>query len=311
MYSFDKVIIPSFDILKSIVHSDKNVITIMKRNHWTLSTNTVNKLMVNLDLLRTEGVPETNFPKYLISKPRAFALDANSFKEIVDKVKDTGFDPSKTTFLIAIHAFSSMSEASWREKMDVYKRWGWSEDQIQTAFRNNPHCMKASEKKIMAVMNFFVNEMGHQSLSIAQHPRVFTCSLKERIIPRCSVIRILVSRGLIKEKISMSTISTMVDKSFVEKFVIKYEQQVPELMKVFQGQLHYVDYLISYIYSVCSPFLFMHVLLSTKYSYIWIWLPTRFFFMVLLKMVFITWSSLLILLLPTGTTNLVIQPIIP
>ncbi|RZC76262.1 hypothetical protein C5167_000366 [Papaver somniferum] len=42
---------------------------------------------------------------------------------------------------------------------------------------------------------------------------VFSRSLKERLIPRCSVIRILVSKGLIKKMISINALSTMVDES--------------------------------------------------------------------------------------------------
>ncbi|RZC82349.1 hypothetical protein C5167_045126 [Papaver somniferum] len=172
----------------------------------------VKALMVNLKLLRCEeGVPENNILKYLIKKPGSFMVDSKRFVKIVRKVKGSGFNPSYTM------------------------RWGWSDDRIQTAFRKNPQCMMVSEKKIMAIMNFLVNEMGYDSSIVAEYPKVFNHRLKERIIPRCSVIRILVSRGLIKENISLGTFSTMVDKSFLEKFVIKYEQEVPELMKIFQG----------------------------------------------------------------------------
>ncbi|RZC76228.1 hypothetical protein C5167_000539 [Papaver somniferum] len=94
----------------------------------------------------------------------------------------------------------------------------------------------ASEKKIMAVMSFLVNEMGYDSSSAAECPLVIDCSLKWRIIPRCSVIKILVSKGLIKELIPLRALSTMVDEAFLEKFVFKYEQQVPGLMKIFKGQ---------------------------------------------------------------------------
>ncbi|XP_026412883.1 uncharacterized protein LOC113308634 [Papaver somniferum] len=235
--SLSEALIPSFDILKSIVQSDQNVIKMIKRNARIITT--VKRVMVNLELLRNEGVPESKISRYIIDKPRAYTGDADSFKEIVEKVKDMGFNRLQGTFLRAIQGLTSMSEVNWRKKEDVYKTWGWSEDHIQTAFRKNPQCMTVSEKKIMAVMNFLVNEMGYESLSIAERPTVICCSMKERIIPRCSVIRILVSRGLIKEKIAISTISKMLDKSFLEKYVIKYEQEVPELMKVFQGQLNY------------------------------------------------------------------------
>ncbi|XP_026416101.1 uncharacterized protein LOC113311483 [Papaver somniferum] len=159
--SFNKGIIPSFDILKSILQTDQNVIKMIKRNYWILGTNLVKRLMVNLELLRKEGVPATNVSKYLIQNPRTFAADADIFKEIVEKVKDMGFNHLQTRFLKAIVVFTKISEVNWSNKMDVYKRWGWSENQIQAAFRRPPGCMTASEKKIMAVMNFPVNEMGH------------------------------------------------------------------------------------------------------------------------------------------------------
>ncbi|XP_026427759.1 uncharacterized protein LOC113323641 [Papaver somniferum] len=240
---FNNEIIPSFDILKSILHSDQNVIKMIKRNYRILSSNHVKRLMVNLELLRNQGVPEPHISIYLIRQPTAFSGDVAKFRKIVEKTKEMGFHPFNTMFLVAIQGLASMSEANWREKKDVYKRWGWSEDHIQTAFRKFPYCMTVSEKKIMAVMNFLVNEMGYNSLSISTTPVVFCYSLKDRIIPRCSVIRILVSKGLIQEKNCINSLSTMVDKSFLEKFVKKYEEEVPEIMKVFQCQLKYQDLL--------------------------------------------------------------------
>lgn len=117
---------------------------------------------------------------------------------------------------------------------------GLSEDQIQTAFRKSPHCMLVSVKKITAVMDFLVSEMG----SIVENPLILNSSLKKRIIPRCSIIRILVSNGLIKKTISLSSLSVMVDKYFLDKFVKPYEQEFPELIEVFQGQSSYQDILL-------------------------------------------------------------------
>ncbi|XP_026427586.1 uncharacterized protein LOC113323483 [Papaver somniferum] len=236
---FNNEIIPSFDILKSILHSDQNVIKMIKRNCRILSSNHVKRLMVNLELLRNQGVPEPHISICLIRQPTVFSGDVAKFRKIVEKTKEMGFHPLNTRFLVAIQGLASMSEANWREKKDVYKRWGWSEDHIQTAFKKHPQCMTVSEKKIMEVMNFLVNEMGYDPSNVAECPLILDCSLKWRIIPRCSIIKILVSRGLIKKHISLSTLTTMVDESFVEKFVKKYEEEVPGVMKIFQGQLNY------------------------------------------------------------------------
>ncbi|XP_026391547.1 uncharacterized protein LOC113287093 isoform X1 [Papaver somniferum] len=123
--------------------------------------NGLKQLRVNVKLLRCEGVPESYIIKYLIIKPRSFMADADKFNKIVEKLKGMGFDPLATTFLQAIERLTSMTEATWRKKMDVYKRRSWSEDHLHTAFRKCPSCMKASEKKITAVMDFLVNEIGY------------------------------------------------------------------------------------------------------------------------------------------------------
>ncbi|XP_026418040.1 uncharacterized protein LOC113313475 isoform X2 [Papaver somniferum] len=236
-------IIPSFEILKSIVHSDVHVIKMIKRNSWIISADRIKRVMVNVELLRNEGVPETNIHMCLSAQPRAYSESANRFKEILEKVKEMGFHHLQTTFLRAIHGLTSMNGANWRKKMDVYKRWGWSEDHIHAAFRKHPSCMMASEKKIMGIMNFLVNDMGHNSLSISGASKVFCYSLKNRIIPRCSVVKILVSKGLIQKKPCINSFVTITDKSFLEKYIKKYELEVPELMKVFQRQLNYLDLL--------------------------------------------------------------------
>ncbi|XP_026420604.1 uncharacterized protein LOC113316668 [Papaver somniferum] len=150
-------------------------------------------------------------------------------------------NPLRHIFIVDIKGLTWMSDATWKTKVDVFKRWGWSEEHIQTAFRKHPYYMMHSEKKITAVMDFLVNEMGYDSLSIAENPKIFHSSLKKRIIPRCSIIIILVSKGLIKKKNPLTSLSGMTDESFSEKFVKLYEREAPEVMKVFQGQLNYED----------------------------------------------------------------------
>jgi mTERF domain-containing protein len=64
-------------------------------------------------------------------------------------------------------------------------RWGWSEDDVLSAFRKFPQCMIMSEKKIMQVMDCLVNKMGWPSGMVAKNPVVMGFSLEKRIIPRC------------------------------------------------------------------------------------------------------------------------------
>ncbi|OVA06456.1 Mitochodrial transcription termination factor-related [Macleaya cordata] len=85
----------------------------------------------------------------------------------------------------------------------------------------------ASEKKITGIMDFLVNQMGYSPSILAQRPAVLMLSLEKRIIPRCLVVRILVSKGLIKKQFRITTVLTQVERFFLKNYVIKYEQEVP------------------------------------------------------------------------------------
>ncbi|XP_026413803.1 uncharacterized protein LOC113309579 [Papaver somniferum] len=125
-----------------------------------------------------------------------------------------------------------MNKSTWETKLNAYRKWGWSEDQIQNAFMLHRQCMRNSEKKISTTMDYLVNQIGYSSLLIARRPVILNYSLEKRIIPRVSVHQILAAKGLMKDKISLHTILQMGKESFLDKFVRKYEQQAPELLKV-------------------------------------------------------------------------------
>ncbi|KAL2485852.1 Mitochondrial transcription termination factor family protein [Abeliophyllum distichum] len=98
--------------------------------------------------------------------------------------------------------------------------------------------MILSEKKISKTMDFLVNKMGWDSKMIASRPSVIFYNLENRIIPRCSTVHFLFSRELIKKKeVKLSTVLVPTEKYFLEKFVTKYEKQVPKLYDFYQGKI--------------------------------------------------------------------------
>lgn len=99
--------------------------------------------------------------------------------------------------------------------------------------------MTASKTKLVSVFNFLVNKMGWQPSAIAHVPSAFTYSLERRIIPRCSVIRVLLSKGLINEenKICLSSLVINSNKHFLDTFVTKYQDHVPQLLNIFHGKM--------------------------------------------------------------------------
>ncbi|CAJ2657199.1 unnamed protein product [Trifolium pratense] len=83
--------------------------------------------------------------------------------------------PSLTAMInfgIALMAKKGMSEKLWDEKVDTFKKWGWSDEVVSHAFRSHPGVMLVSIDKINLVMSFWVNQLGWNSLAITKKPLV-------------------------------------------------------------------------------------------------------------------------------------------
>lgn len=152
-----------------------------------------------------------------------------------------GFNPAHLTFIAAIKTISQLKKSVWESKFEIYRRWGWSKDETIAAFRRHPHCLLSSEEKITKAMDFLVNKMGWFSQLIAKIPVVLLLSLKKRIVPRCYVVQVLLSKGLITESICPTTFLLPREEVFLEKYVTKFQEKVPQLLNVYQGKVHYLD----------------------------------------------------------------------
>ncbi|XP_059654572.1 uncharacterized protein LOC132301325 [Cornus florida] len=174
--SLENKIILSYNFFKEFLKSKEKTNVVVKRFARILLFDLHIYVVPNFEALREIGVPESN---------------------IVALLQDT-LKLSRLT-LIAIHALRAISKSTWEKKLEVYKKWGLSEDHILVAFRKYPMFMLASEDKITGIIDFFVNKMGWESSIVARRPVLVGMSLERRIIPRCLVYQILLSKGLIKK----------------------------------------------------------------------------------------------------------------
>ncbi|KAJ9189023.1 hypothetical protein P3X46_000365 [Hevea brasiliensis] len=203
--SIKQNLIPQYHILKSILASDEKVIKCLKRLLKSSIVQSQNDFFANLSLLRDLGIPQSSISLLVTYNPFIVCLKAFNFAEGVKKVIKTGFDPSKSAFVRALQVLLGMTQKTWEHKIEVFRRWGLSEDEISSIFRKNPLCMALSEKNIMCSMNFLVGKIGWQPAAVARVPVVLCYGLETWIMPRCSVIRVLLLKGLIKADVPLST----------------------------------------------------------------------------------------------------------
>ncbi|GLT53765.1 hypothetical protein SLA2020_270150 [Shorea laevis] len=234
--SLEKQLIPCYDFLKSVLLVNEKVLTALKRSPRAFQYNVTTNMAPNIAHLRQLGVPQSTI-SFLVSNYGSEAFTTHTrFVEAVHQVMEMGFDPSKMVFAQAIQVLVRMRKQKLESKFELYKRWGWSKDMALSAFKRKPICMLLSEEKITKAMDFLVNKMGLQSDNIAINPATLSFSLEKRIIPRFSVIQILLAKDLVKNDLSLLNILWPNESRFLEKFVIKFQDDIPQLLSVYQDK---------------------------------------------------------------------------
>ncbi|KAG6634973.1 hypothetical protein CIPAW_11G009600 [Carya illinoinensis] len=170
-------------------------------------------------------------------------LSNNHFSEIVHEVTRLGFDPNNLPFVLAISSMAQNGETLWEQKVKAFKSFGLSKDEIYSAFKLQPMCMNSSEKMINKLMDFFVNKLKMKPSMISKNPNLLQLSLERRIIPRCSVMQLLISMGLVKEDTNIVHMFKMTEMKFVEKFVSKYQKEVPNVINEHYGKIEFQGFL--------------------------------------------------------------------
>ncbi|KAJ1414242.1 Transcription termination factor, mitochondrial/chloroplastic [Sesbania bispinosa] len=233
--SLENTISPCYDLVKRFRLSDESTLLSIKAYASLIYSK---NLTQNIQLLLDNGVPESNvaFLFRLHNGYHTITEHHAVFKKAVEEVKELGINPNKSTFIVAMRAKIAKGYPwPWERRINLYKKWGWSEEIIVSAFVRYPWCMLASENKIKAVMEFWVNHMGWSSLILAKHPLLILLSLEKRVIPRALVLQFLQSRGLIKDAKSISYY-TVNEEKFLLKFVNCFEEEASQLLKLYDGK---------------------------------------------------------------------------
>ncbi|KAF5460027.1 hypothetical protein F2P56_019927 [Juglans regia] len=237
--SLEKQIIPCIQELRRFLGTDENVLKAIRRCYGVLRTDVVHILQPNINKLISHGVPQSLVLKLFFIRPLSLRTCGNRFSEIVNEVMKLGFDPNCLKFVLAILSMSLNSKTLWEQKLEAFRNFGLSDDEICSAFKRQPLCMAISEKKIKKMMGFFVNKLKMKPSMISKSPILLLHSLEKRIIPRCSVLQVLMLKGLIKEDIAIPYMVSMAEKEFMVKFVSKYQNEVPDVVSAHQGKIEF------------------------------------------------------------------------
>lgn len=236
--SLENRLIGSFNFFNALLKSEEKAKDAFKRFLAHPLSNVERNAKPNIKMLEKAGVPDRNIAFIVTHHPNVLMSSCEKLARVLEEVKEMGFDPQNMNFLLAIKGLLSVTKSTWDRKIKVYKQWGWSYDDVFIAFRKAPFCMNLSEEKINSVMELLVNKMELKSSSLAYRPLILSLSLEKRIVPRCVLYQVLVSKGLLKPcETSLATLIQCSEKRFTEMMTRRYGDEAPELLKLYMDKL--------------------------------------------------------------------------
>ncbi|XP_028085283.1 uncharacterized protein LOC114286328 isoform X3 [Camellia sinensis] len=126
----------------------------------------------NVALLGELGVPQSCISLFVSGNPSVVAGNKDKFNLCARKAIEMGFDPSKVTFVDAICVLFGMSKSAWERKVEVYKRWGLSDDDIHLAFKKFPKCMILSVIRVLSLNGLIKKEKGLSAIISTSEERL-------------------------------------------------------------------------------------------------------------------------------------------
>ncbi|KAA0034174.1 transcription termination factor MTERF5 [Cucumis melo var. makuwa] len=234
--NLDSQLKPSFFFLKEILESDEQVTAAIRHSPWLLISDFKGILKSNIDVLASEGVPSRNIAKLIVSNSRTIMRKVDRMIEVVKTVKELGIEPKAGMFVHALRIRCSVSDSTWKKKINVMKSLGWSETEIFTAFKKDPSFLGCSEEKMRDVADFCFNTAKLDPGSVIICPKIFKCSVDKRLQPRYKVLEVLKVKNLLKN-VNIAWVLVQSERAFVKKFVVRHLDEIPNLMDIYRGNV--------------------------------------------------------------------------
>ncbi|XP_072977984.1 uncharacterized protein [Typha angustifolia] len=230
-------LIPGLDYLQSVFQSKESVVAVFSQAPHALHSNLKKTILPCLQALREHKLPEPRISRLLALQPGVLLQGPDRVNEIVEEVKATGIQMSDGMFIYAFGTISGLKKSTWERKMAVYRSFGWSDEEVLSAFRKTPMCMRISEGKIGEVLDFFINKLKIRPSYVIRFPQLLLPSLKKTTIPRCTVLSILNREGKVGEDLSIAAALTLPARTFLQRYVTRFQDDLPDVLKAYNSEI--------------------------------------------------------------------------
>ncbi|KAH9669714.1 hypothetical protein KPL70_021903 [Citrus sinensis] len=180
--SLERKLIPCVEILKKILVDDSNnedLTRVFRRCCWNLIMDTEKSgLLRNIEYLKSCGIVGSQLSMLLVWQPRLFCYKELKIRHLVSRLLDMGFSTNSRMFVYGLVVLSCLNEETFGRKLELFRSYGFSKEEVLQMFRKAPLILKASEERLQLGLEFFLKEIEcEKSVLNPQNVRQFLHSV--------------------------------------------------------------------------------------------------------------------------------------
>ncbi|KAE9449914.1 hypothetical protein C3L33_18187, partial [Rhododendron williamsianum] len=237
LYSLERTLIPCVDIIKKTLGNDENnqgLIRVLQRSYWVVPK-PVSRLKCNIAFLESCGIVGPQLSLLLKKRPWVFFISELALRDLVSRVVDLGFSVDSRMLVHAVGTVSGMSRETFSRKIELFRTFGFSEDECMDMFRRAPALLGASEGKLKFGMEFFLYDVKLERSALVSWPTCLMYCMRERVLPRYRVLQVMKCKTLLKKEPTLLSVLDLSEEKFLEKYISRFRDDAEELLVAYKG----------------------------------------------------------------------------
>ncbi|CAL5074672.1 unnamed protein product [Urochloa decumbens] len=210
--------------------SFENLLTVMKGCNSLLTADLDRVVKPNIAILHQCGMSAQDIAQICSRNSRVLTLNPDRLKEVVHRVEELGVPRSLRSFNLAVAALASTTKEKDTSRLELLKSTlDCSTSEVATAVSKRPDILEMSDENLLRKIQFMINEVGLEPQYILKNPGLLTYSLEKRLVPRHRVIKVLLTKGLLKSNWGFCSLAKLGEKNFRLKFIDCHKDSVTGL----------------------------------------------------------------------------------
>ncbi|KAL6620230.1 hypothetical protein ACP70R_035369 [Stipagrostis hirtigluma subsp. patula] len=251
--SLDNHLIPCIRFLRGILGTDEGLRVAVSRVPRALMADLDNHMRPAVEAFRRHGLSDEAIAKLLIIHMGVLMMPPARIAEAFEDLKVLGLSVTDTGFLYGFRVICSLKRETWMRKVALYRSFGVSEGDLLRAFKTQPTILLVSDESVEKKIRFFLDVLKLQLSAVMAQPLALSLSLEKNVKPRCAVLRVLIREGKIGPKLKLLAALLCNSKAFSDRFVQRYANDVPDVVKAFEGKIVFEGFGDRELKLLCPP----------------------------------------------------------